>query len=267
MREHNSRLVGMHLTILFILSMAVVAGCADDDQYDYKLEETETRTWSASGISTIAALSVNGDVSVEASVDTLITCVITRSCYGKDRADAEQYIDKVTVDDSIAGDVLTITADMPDNSDRDYAADLEIFAPASVHLDLATTNGNLAAISTVDGAELATTNGNITSQNLEGGVSGQITSGNASCDLAVLAAGETAALLTTNGNIQLSVPSDVSATFDARTTNGTVQVTGFSSVSYTVNQPNHKSGIIGTPPGTAAIAITIANGNATIMAR
>ena len=267
MRREGSLVLNIFLPVALVVAVAFLAGCAGDNANDYRLEETETRTWPASSITDVSATTLNGSVSVQASLDTVITCVITRICYGKDRADAENFIDNVVVKDSIDGSLLIISADMPDNSDRNYGADLEIFAPASVHLDLATTNGNLAALSTTDGAELTTTNGNINSENLEGGVSGLITNGNATCDLAVLAAAESATLLTTNGNVVLSVPSDVSASFDAQTVNGAVQVSGFASVSYTVNEPNRKSGTIGTPPGLATIAITVVNGNATISAR
>jgi DUF4097 and DUF4098 domain-containing protein YvlB len=260
------RVINVYFAVALLLSVLLVAGC-DDDTSDYRLEETETLTWSTSGITNIDATTLNGNVSVEASTDTVITCIITRVCYGKDRADAENYIDNIVVTDSINSGVLTVVADMPDNSDRNYSADLEILAPEGVHIDLTTTNGNLSAVNMVDGAEFTTTNGNISSENLEGGVTGQITNGNASCDLAVFTTPETATLLTTNGNLQLSVPADVSATFDARTANGSVTVTGFSSVSYTTNQPMHKAGTIGPPPNTAVIALTVVNGNAAISAR
>jgi len=93
------------------------------------------------------------------------------------------------------------------------------------------------------------------------------TNGNAICDLAVLTVGESAIVLITNGNATLSVPSDVSAMFDVRTTNGNVEVTGFPSVTYTTNEPTHKAGTIGTPPGTAFITIVTVNGNVTLRAR
>ncbi len=253
--------------LTFLLGVLLLAGCGDNDRNDYLLEVTETRTWPMSGISEIYATTVNGSVSVDASQDTVVTCIVTKRCRGKDRADAEQYIGNVVVEDTVDGGRLTITADMPDSTDRDYGADFEIFAPESVYLALVTVNGNLAAVGTVDGARLTATNGTLSSSNLEGGIAGQIVNGNTTCDLAALSAGESATLATTNGNVMLSVPSDVSAAFDARTVNGTVEVTGFTSVTYSLNTPTHKIGVIGTPPGVAAITVTIVNGNGTIIPR
>jgi hypothetical protein len=267
MKGESLRRVSLTSALGLILCVALAAGCADDDKNDYRLEEIETRTWPAAGINEIVGITVNGNVGVEASQDTVITCVITRRCYGKDRADAENYIGNVVVEDSLAGGILTITADMPESSDRNYGADLEIFATEAVHLDLTTVNGNAQAVNTVGGAELTTTNGNTTSENLEGGLSSLIVNGDATCDLALLATGESAVLVTTNGNVVLSVPSDVSASFNAQTTNGSVRVSGFASVSYSVDEPNHKSGTIGSLPSLATITITIVNGDATIEAR
>ncbi len=261
--------VNVYLVILLLLSavMVVGSGCPhDNNDYDYKLEVTETRTWPASSITQIAASTKNGNIDVSASQDTVITAVITRRCYGKNRSDAENYIDNVVVEDSIAGDLLTITADMPDGR-RNYGADLDIFAPESTYLNLATVNGNLSLTNTTAGANLLVTNGNISTQNLRGSINGLITNGNTNCDYAVLAAGESAVLVTTNGNLQLFLPSNVSANFEAQTTNGTVAVTGFPSVTYTINETNHKAGTIGTGPGNAIISMTAVNGNITIRPR
>lgn len=261
--------VNVYLVILLLLGAVLVvgSGCPGvNDDYDYKLEVTETRTWPVSNITQIAASTENGNIEVSASQDTMITAVITMRCYGENKADAENYIDNVVVEDSIAGSVLTITAEMPDNG-RNYGADFEIFAPESTYLNLATVNGNLSLTNIIAGANLLVTNGNISTENFRGSINGLITNGNTNCDYALLAAGESAVLATTNGNLQLSLPSDVSANFEAQTTNGTVAVTGFPSVSYTINETNHKAGTIGTGPGGATISMIAVNGNLTISAR
>ena len=269
MIRQGSAAVSVYLVILLLLSAVLVVGSGcphNNNDYDYKLEVTETRTWPVSSITQIAATTKNGNIEVSATQDTEITAVITKRCYGKNRADAEDYIDNVVVEDSIAGNLLTLTADMPDGR-RNYGADLEIFAPESTYLNLATVNGNLSLTNTTAGANLLGTNGNISTQNFRGSINGVITNGNVNCDYAELAAGESAALVITNGNTQLSLPSNVSATFDAQTTNGSVAVTGFPSVTYTINETNHKAGTIGGSPGSASISIIITNGNITIHPR
>jgi hypothetical protein len=264
MIEENTMIKNLSLLLPFLT--VLVIGCDSTPSSDYVLELTETRTWSATGISQISAATKNGNISVSAvSVDS-ITAEITRHCTGEDSADAALYIDNIVVTDTVSGDQLTVEADMPDTSEsRDYRADFDISAPESIYLDLTTVNGNLSANNMIGGAELLVTNGNIVGQNLRGSIEARSTNGNVSCDMVELGATESAILSTTNGEITLELPSNVSATFDASTTNGTITVTGFSSVNYTINEPNHKAGTIGS--GDATILITITNGNVTMSAR
>ena len=271
--------------ILFFLVTILVAGCVKTatKSYDYKLEVTETRTWSAAGISRIAATTVNGAVSVSATQDTIITAEITRVCYGLDSVDAENHIDNVVVTDNISGGQLTLEAEMPGDQERSYSASFEISTPESCYLFLATINGAVSVTSMIAGAdvtttngalslsntrgmmELETTNGAVTVQNHSGSVDIDVENGPVNCDLILLDTGESVDLQMLNGNVMLSLPSDVSATFDASTTNGEVTVTGFASVNYSINEPTHKAGTIGS--GNATITIITTNGDITIRAR
>lgn len=270
--------------ILFFLVTILVAGCVKTAKsYDYKLELTETRTWSAAGISRIAATTMNGAISVSATQDTIITAEITRVCYGLDSIDAENHIDNVVVTDNISGGQLTLEAEMPSEHKRSYSASFDISTPESCYLVLTTINGTVSVTSMIAGAdvtttngalslsntsgmmELETTNGAVTVQNHSGSVDIDAENGQIDCDLILLDTGESVELETANGNVMLSLPSDVSATFDALTTNGEVTVTGFALVNYSINEPTHKAGTIGS--GDAIITIVTTNGNLTIRAR
>ena len=248
-----------------LLIISILLGCATGD-YDYELEVTETRTWPADGISQITVTTKNGDIVVSAMRGDSIIAEITRRCMGEDKTDAEAHIDNVVVTDTVIADQLTLEAEMPDNdSGRDYLARFDISTPESIYVDLTTINGNLLLNDMVAGAKLATTNGNILGQNLRGSINGQSINGNIIYDMVELDATESVVLSTTNGEVTLELPSDVSATFDASTTNGTVTITGFASVNYTINEPTHKAGTIGS--GGATITISSTNGNVTIQAR
>lgn len=270
--------------ILFFLVTILVAGCVKTAKsYDYKLEVTETRTWSAAGISRIAATTMNGAISISATQDTIITAEITRVCYGLDSIDAENHIDNVVVTDNISGGQLTLEAEMPSEHKRSYSASFDISTPESCYLVLTTINGAVSVTSMIAGAdvtttngalslsntsgmmELETTNGAVTVQNHSGSVDIDAENGQIDCDLILLDTGESVELEVANGNVMLSLPSDVSATFDAKTVNGEVTVTGFSSVSYTINETKHKAGTIGS--GDATITIITTNGDITIRAR
>jgi DUF4097 and DUF4098 domain-containing protein YvlB len=242
--------------------------CTTEKDYDYELERTETRIWPAAGINQINAATVNGEISVAATLDTLITAEITRSCRGEDSLDAEDHIDSIVVTDNIAAGQLNLAADMPDDDpDRNYRADFDMTAPAAIFVDLATVNGEVLIQNMTAGARVRITNGTVTTENLRGGIDAAVANGTMDCDMEELAANQSALLATTNGDVTLLLPSDVIADFDAITTNGEVTVTGFGSVTYTINEMSHKAGTIGGGGGSATIDITVVNGNIAIQAR
>ncbi len=254
----------------FFIAALVTIGCGtesdDSTSLDYELEITETRTWPAGNITQVNARTENGGITVSATQDTLITAEITRKCMGEDSAEAAEYIDNIEITEDVSGGQVTLEADMPDDDDdRNYTADFDINAPESIYVTLETVNGTILVSNMAVGADVRVTNGSITTENLRRRIAALTVNGEIDCDMASLPAGETAGLATTNGEVTLSLPVDVSATFVAQTANGTVTITGFPSVTYTVNEANHKAGTIGT--GDAEIAIAVVNGDITIRAR
>jgi hypothetical protein len=251
------------LGLFFLVAILIVACTTTTDQYE--LERAETRTWSAAGITQITAATENGNILVSTTTGNSITAEITRKCTGEDSVDAEQYIDSIVVTDTVDAGELILMAEMPDDGDRNYQADFDMTAPQSIYLDLSSVNGDISVEDMIAGAWIRIVNGTITTQNLRGGINGAIVNGTIDCDMAALAAAESAILALTNGDVTLSLPSDVSASFDASTANGEVTVMGFGSVTYTINEPGHKAGTIGA--GEATITITVVNGDITIQAR
>ncbi len=248
--------------------------------YTYKLEVPETRTWAASGTDEISATTRNGKITVAATSDTTITARITRRCYGRNKADAERYLENVEIKDTVIGNELQLYAEMPGGS-RNYGAYFEMTAPESTHLVLSTSNGQVSLTSMICGADLSTSNsdvsllntrgriqlstsnGKVTVQVHQGGIDAQTSNGEISCDLASLGPTESAILETSNGKVTLSLPSDVSAAFDARTSNGDITITGFSSITYETSERTHKRGQIGS----GASIITVSTSNADIIIR
>lgn len=251
---------------LFILMIAVLATCGSDDaELDYELELTENRSWSAVNLTELDATTVNGGINVLGTQDTLITVVIAKRCMGEDSADAASYINNIVITENISGGMLSLEADMPDDTARNYVCDFDFTAPPDIYLDLATVNGGVSVVDMVGGLDILVTNGSISTTNLEGSIDGTTTNGTIDCDMALLGTSDSAVLRTTNGAVTLSLPANVSASFDAETTNGDVTVTGFTTINYTINETNHKAGTIGA--GDAAITIDVTNGDITIEAR
>lgn len=253
------------LGLFFFVIILIIACTTKAEPEEYELERTETRTWPATGIIQIIASTENGIISVSTTTENTITADITRKCTGEDSVDAEEHIDSIVVTETVGLGLLILQAEMPDDGEHNYQADFEMTAPQSIYLVLSTVNGTISVEDMIAGAGIRIVNGTITTQNLQGGIDGAIVNGTIDCDMAELGATESAILSLTNGNVTLSLPSDVSASFDAETENGEVTVTGFGTVTYTINEPMHKVGTIGA--GDATIVITVVNGNITIQAR
>ena len=252
---------------LLVTVLAVVFTNCDIQEYDYKLEVTETRTWSIDNITQIDAITKNGNVSVTASLDTIISALITRSCRGEDSTDAAKYLENVVVTDNVSEGKLNLKADMPNSNGRNYQANFEITTPQTTYLDVNTTNGDVSLDGLIAGAKLETTNGDISAENHRGGIDARTTNGKVDCNLTGLNSTESAIVSTTNGNVILYLPSDVSARFEGSTTNGDVTITGFSSIQYDINENTHKKGKIGSGPDYATVTLSSTNGNVTIRSR
>lgn len=94
--------------------------------------------------------------------------------------------------------------------------------PDQAVLDLGTVNGKVRVAGVTGDLELHTTNGGITVADSAGRVSARTTNGGIDVELTRVSSGEDMKFRTTNGSIELSLPSDVQASLTARTTNGGV---------------------------------------------
>ena len=252
----------------FLPAVLLAAACL----YTYRLELPETYTYATAGITTLSAETQSGAISVTASTDTAITVGVVKYAYGRDTADARKAIANVVYSGTIVGDELSVKAEMPSGS-RPYGASFTITIPESTSLSLSTTNGDINA-STTNGnvelsgttgaADISTTNGKLNVQVHSGAVEGTTTNGTVDCDLAALGPTETVGLATTNGDVTLLLPADVSATIDATNTNGVITFNDFT-VIYEVQTATHVRGRIGS--GASTITITTTNGDITVRRR
>jgi len=249
--------------------------------YAYRLEQTEFRSHDAAGISRMSASTGNGSIAVSAGPDSVITAAITKRAFGRDSADAAQAIANVTVTDEAQAGQYSLRARMP-GGNRNYGASFQVAAPESVALTLTTTNGNVTVsamlagitVSTTNGnlsltgtagtAGLSTTNGNVTVAVHQGGVNVQTTNGNVECDVAGLGATETVTIATTNGNVVLLLPADVSATVDLKTTDGTITIHGYDPV-FEKQTKDHIRAKLGS--GASAVTVSTSNGDIRVASR
>ena len=131
-------------------------------------------------------------------------------------------------------------------------------------IDAVTTNGNVELTGTAGTANTATTNGTLSVKVHSGAVTGTTTNGAIDCDLAGLGPTDTVSLATTNGDVTLLLPEDVSASIDATNSSGTVTINDFT-VTYSTQTDHHLSGVIGF--GASVITIATTNGDVVVRRR
>ncbi len=231
---------------------------------DFEWETRDARSAQPNGsIGKIEAMTFNGDISFVSDPAQAVDTEVTKRCKGKDPA-----TDQLAATDTVLDNLPIIDGKLDIKAAEvrcDHGADFDIVSSSTVQLELVNTNGNVSVAGQTGGAKLGTINGHIKAANLAGGIDGQVTNGNIDCDVAELNKREKAVLSTTNGDIILSLPHDISAVFDASSINGTVTINGFPSVRFTADTTDHKTGRLGS--GEAVVSVHSTNGNITINAR
>jgi hypothetical protein len=246
----------------FVLGSALLlVGCLS---YNQEAERPQTLSWSASAVDTIDIDVENGAVSLTAGTDTLVTAVITLSCRGRTVEEAESRLDDIVLTDSVIRRTLRLRADVPTPNNRSYNAEFEIRAPAGTALKLKADNGAVNLTDMAARADIGAKNGAVTLVGHQGSVVVDAANGAVDCDCALVPAGSTLRLHSSNGRVTLSVPAGVSLAFDAWTSNGVVRLEGLTA-SYSRSEEKHKTGIIGT--GAASAKLDSKNGSVTIRAR
>lgn len=262
------------------LVLLVLAACI----YTYRLEVTDNRAWTATGLTALDLSTRNGSVEIDAAGSDSVHVEITKSCYGRNKEDAEKYIGNIAITDTVIAGRLDVTADMPTDG-RNYGAAFDVACPGSLDLDVRTSNGSVTVTSMTGDVVVETSNGSVTLTGTngaadintsngavdlrvhQGAVTVNTSNGSVDCDVAALGPAEQVDLETSNGAVTLLLPADVSCTFDASTSNGevTVVASGFGSVNYTLSERTHKAGTIGS--GASTVNIETSNASVTIRAR
>jgi DUF4097 and DUF4098 domain-containing protein YvlB len=265
------------LGLILLTGILAVLACL----YTYKAEDTRTCTRLTSLFARVDFQTRNGAVTVSAQSDTLARVQINRYAYGRNKEDAQQRLARITIEDTVYGNVWSLKVNFPISS-VPQGAILNASLPAATALNLTTANGKVTvsgmtggiSVTTSNGdviltgtagdAELNTSNGKALIQVHAGGISIQTSNGEIDCDLSLLPATRGATLTTSNGRVILRLPPDVSATINATTTNGTVVITGYQ-VQYEENTQHRIRAKIGS--GASPVTITTSNADITIQNR
>lgn len=251
-----------------LAAMLLVTGCTLLGPIDYKayyLSRPEVSYWDVAGVNQVSAANVNANITVEVGTHDTVKVTVTRACSGRDSADAEANIGRIEVSIQVVDSVLTIETDVPDADPREFRDGIVLEIPQTMRTKAFSVNGQVDVTATDATLDLGTTNGSVATHGTRGNITAASTNGHVNIDMVELVAPHELKLSTANGHVTLDMPADASAVFTARTTNGVAEVTGFSNVTYTVNERNHKAGTIGT--GIALITATSVNGDVTLGVR
>ena len=130
-------------------------------------------------------------------------------------------------------------------SNVDAHVKYEITVPKAFNLNLRTVNGSVTIEGVSGTHQIATTNGSITTKETAGSLRLGTTNGSISAELLSVQPGSEMAMHTTNGRINLTVPSTLRANLSASTTNGSIE----SDIPITVAGSVSKRSINGTLNG------------------
>lgn len=159
----------------------------------------------------------NGGVSVKGWEEDTILVKAKINVFSDDRNDARDLAEQISID---TGDVITSDGPKP-GSKQSWSVSFEIYVPMETDLDLKAYNGGIS-IQNVNGLlRFKTTNGGVSLKNLSGDVQGRTTNGGLNIELAGSEwEGVGLDVVTSNGGVNLKVPSGYNADLEAGTTNG-----------------------------------------------
>ncbi|MDH3424105.1 MAG: DUF4097 domain-containing protein [Gemmatimonadota bacterium] len=206
------------------------------EPFSYQLDATATVRLRLEGINGV--VTVLGDPGSNAARVTG-----ERRVRSDTRADAQQFLDRVTVTVLEQGDEIVVQTIQPSSSGgREVIVDYDLIIPAGLDVDLANVNGAVTVRDLVGDVEVTLVNGDIAG------------------DVTLLPSG-TVDLTVVNGTVMLDVPTSVSAMVEADVVNGSISVVGLTLLDATTS-PRSVRGRLGA--GDGLIDLNSTNGTITL---
>ena len=215
--------------ILFLFSIAAIAQAKST----YTKEFKKTIDFHSKG--QVEVKTTNGNIDMTSWDRNALEVEAEIKVKARSQRDAEKILDKVKILIEKSGDRITIAPDYPKRHDGDGFWDwvfgsesrpvvnFKIKVPRETNPTARSTNGRIY-VSDIEGeTELKTTNGGIEARDMLGSVDAKTTNGSISIYVAQFGNDDRLDLNTTNGSIELTLPSDVKANIEASTVNGSIR--------------------------------------------
>ncbi len=215
------------IVTLLMLLLATAAGAAE-------LTETIDRTFDVRPGATVSLDNVNGGITVSAWDQPRVR-VIAHKKVEADRDDVKAALGELRVDMQARDGGVVITTKYPRENGVSSVFDwlsgdrvqaqvrYELTVPRSMSLDVENVNGAIRVTDVSGKHDLETTNGKIEVARCAGSLEASTTNGAISAELTKVTKGEPLRFSTTNGRIEVALPSSLAVDVDAGTTNGSIK--------------------------------------------
>jgi hypothetical protein len=199
-----------------------------------ELTETIDRTFDVKPGADVVLSNVNGRVSFSTWDQPKVRVVATKKVEAdSDDLKAAMKAVQVTMQPQNGG--LVISTKQPDG-DNGWAAlfswlagnhvqaqvQYQVTVPRSMNVSVENTNGAIETADLNGKIDLETTNGRIRVSNCAGSLEAATTNGSIEAELVKIAKGQPLSFETTNGRIEVTLPSNLGVDVDADTTNGSI---------------------------------------------
>jgi len=262
---------GLSRLLTFILIGTLISSCISVGFGPITAEEEISQDFEAPDNLSVMAETFNGDIVILAGSAGQVQVNVTKRGAGTSQQRAEQDLENIDVSITLEGNTLDVIAKRTGGS-RMGNSGAEIFItlpPEVANLDLTTSNGEISTrgvkgeilAHTSNGAviveggtgrlDLETSNGRI-DVTAENSVVSALTSNGRINFVGSLASGESN-FETSNGSIEITLPSDAAFELDADTSNGSVTCDFDITISGTVKK-DRLTGTVGENPQTTIVA-------------
>jgi len=218
------KLIGLGLFLL----MAAGAAAAE-------LTETIDKTFDVRPGANVTLTNVNGRITVSAWDQPRVRVIAVKRVEA-DKDDVQAAMKELRVDMTPRNGGLVITTKQPEESeglngifawltgDRvEASVKYELTVPRTMNLDIENTNGHIVAKNVNGKLALETTNGGIDVIGCGGTLEASTTNGGIDAELTSVTKGQPLSFETTNGRIEVTLPSTLAVDVDADTTNGSIK--------------------------------------------
>lgn len=219
----------MRKLLMAVLTLAVTTAASAAT-----LKETIDRTIDVKAGANLVLMNVNGRVTVNAWDQPRVHIVAMKEVEA-DRDDVQRAMKDLRVEINPRDGGVLVTTHYPDDDKSitgifdwlfgdhvEAKVTYEVTVPRAMNVDVSTVNGSIQ-IEDVNGKhDLDTTNGKIQVARCSGSLDASTVNGSIRAELTRVTKGQPMKFETTNGRIEVTLPSDLAVDLDAGTTNGSI---------------------------------------------